>query len=482
LGSYIAYSDGRGAPLGGTPARYGDWGNVESGAANLTGGYSFTAQRQAAGGLLYARNRFYDPLTATWLTPDPFPAEATEPGSLNRYSYVRGNPITRTDPLGLFDSDLEPSFDMGASGLDSGVWNSGAEPNFDMADEPISAANHAQEQQSSAIVHGTSGARCAMRCGMSYTVKRGDTLGRIAARFHVPWRWIAKANRGVIGANSRTVKRGQELVIPCDDSGLIVRPAARVFAYAAGTRPVATAARGGLKRGLYKVAAGDISVRINRQGFSIGHLEHGDHFYLKQVHNGWGYGFAYASGMCGWVPLRYTRGYTLTYEGKGRKVPDCPNPKFPAEGKGGWNSRRALFKTYATHISDCDPAGKRRHKCAGGSPSPVKLNRGVWTVYANYFDFAKNGRSPGLRDPIGQIEVTRNKGRFLIDGVGRRKIAGISWRYITKDVAARGKAVLIMIRLEGKGKGQGIWGFVDQSEATPRCLEYKESNADTCDG
>jgi len=223
-------------------------------------------------------------------------------------------------------------------------------------------------------------------------------------------------------------------------------------------------------------------VRINRQGFSIGHLEHGDHFYLKQVHNGWGYGFAYASGMCGWVPLRYTRGYTLTYEGKGRKVPDCPNPKFPAEGKGGWNSRRALFKTYATHISDCDPAGKRRHKCAGGSPSPVKLNRGVWTVYANYFDFAKNGRSPGLRDPIGQIEVTRNKGRFLIDGVGRRKIAGISWRYITKDVAARGKAVLIMIRLEGKGKGQGIWGFVDQSEATPRCLEYKESNADTCDG
>ncbi|HEY0601511.1 MAG TPA: RHS repeat-associated core domain-containing protein, partial [Herpetosiphonaceae bacterium] len=230
LGSYIAYSDGHGAPLGGTPARYGDWGSVESGAANLANGYGYTGHRQDASGLVYARSRYYDSITATWLTPDPFPAEATAPGSLNRYSYVRGNPITRTDPLGLFDTDLGDDWDSAGSVETMSASIAGDAPDTEIT----SAAAHAEQQHSSAVAHGTSGARCASRCGTTYTVKRGDTLSRIAARFHVPWKWIANANRQVVGAN-RQVHSGQKLKIPCDDTR-----GSSVGRYAASGEPVAS--------------------------------------------------------------------------------------------------------------------------------------------------------------------------------------------------------------------------------------------------
>ncbi|HEX6292818.1 MAG TPA: DNRLRE domain-containing protein [Herpetosiphonaceae bacterium] len=214
LGSYVAYTDSRGAPQGGTPARYGDWGAIESSAANLSSGYGYTGHRQDASGLLYARHRFYDPITATWLTSDPFPADETAPGSLNRYSYVRGNPISRTDPLGLYDTDLDVADGSASSAEAMSMAIEGDVPETEIT----SAATHAQQQHDSAVAHGTSGARCASRCGTTYTVKRGDTLSRIAARFQVPWKRIARANRQVIGANPHLIRSGQRLKIPCDDS------------------------------------------------------------------------------------------------------------------------------------------------------------------------------------------------------------------------------------------------------------------------
>ena len=38
---------------------------------------------------------------ARWLTPDPVGGDVTNPQSLNRYAYVRNNPTTLVDPLGL---------------------------------------------------------------------------------------------------------------------------------------------------------------------------------------------------------------------------------------------------------------------------------------------------------------------------------------------------------------------------------------------
>lgn len=215
LGSYVAFTDRTGRPNVELPTTYGDWGAIERGADAQIGGYGYSGHRHEASGLLYARNRYYDPATATWITPDPFPADETAPGSLNRYSYVRGNPITRTDPLGLFDTDLGLDAAVGAFGVRSGGAGGGVHR---QARGVNSAGSHAREQRESTLAHNIGGVRCGSRCGATYTVKRGDTLGEIAARFHVPARRIAHANRQALGPD-RQVDSGETLYIPCDDAG-----------------------------------------------------------------------------------------------------------------------------------------------------------------------------------------------------------------------------------------------------------------------
>lgn len=48
-------------------------------------------------GFQYLRARYYDPATGQFLTRDPLEAETGE-----AYGYVRGDPLNRTDPTGLF--------------------------------------------------------------------------------------------------------------------------------------------------------------------------------------------------------------------------------------------------------------------------------------------------------------------------------------------------------------------------------------------
>jgi RHS repeat-associated protein len=49
--------------------------------------------------------RRYTPSAGRWFTPDPAPADLTNPQSLNRYAYVLNNPTTLTDPTGLMYCD-----------------------------------------------------------------------------------------------------------------------------------------------------------------------------------------------------------------------------------------------------------------------------------------------------------------------------------------------------------------------------------------
>ncbi len=59
--------------------------------------------RDASTGLDYADQRYHQPGTGRFLTPDPLVASAKpeDPGSWNRYEYVGGDPVNSTDPSGL---------------------------------------------------------------------------------------------------------------------------------------------------------------------------------------------------------------------------------------------------------------------------------------------------------------------------------------------------------------------------------------------
>ena len=55
----------------------------------------------------YARNRYYSSTLGRFMTADPYMNSAgpADPGSWNRYTYTRGDPVNRFDPGGLGDED-----------------------------------------------------------------------------------------------------------------------------------------------------------------------------------------------------------------------------------------------------------------------------------------------------------------------------------------------------------------------------------------
>lgn len=65
--------------------------------------FRFTGQRQdSSTGLYYYKARYYDPEMGRFIQPDPFVQALHDPQTLNRYSYVRDNPLTYRDPSGYF--------------------------------------------------------------------------------------------------------------------------------------------------------------------------------------------------------------------------------------------------------------------------------------------------------------------------------------------------------------------------------------------
>jgi RHS repeat-associated protein len=76
------------------------WFIETTGAESLPTDRLFTGQRLENIGLYDYRARFYDPLTANFLSPDSIVPQPGQPVDWNRYAYVRGNPIRYTDPSG----------------------------------------------------------------------------------------------------------------------------------------------------------------------------------------------------------------------------------------------------------------------------------------------------------------------------------------------------------------------------------------------
>lgn len=82
---------------------YGDYGDLLVGELELTT-LAYTGQEyDTATGYHHFLYRDYDAVTGIWTTPDPYRGHVYDPVSQHRYQYVRNNPATLVDPLGLFD-------------------------------------------------------------------------------------------------------------------------------------------------------------------------------------------------------------------------------------------------------------------------------------------------------------------------------------------------------------------------------------------
>jgi RHS repeat-associated protein len=91
LGSVTALTDGSGAVVG--HERYSAFG-VPAPSGVVDNGFTFTGhQYDSATGLVYARERYYDPTIGRFISQDPDPA-------VNPYAYAFDSPTDLTDPLG----------------------------------------------------------------------------------------------------------------------------------------------------------------------------------------------------------------------------------------------------------------------------------------------------------------------------------------------------------------------------------------------
>jgi RHS repeat-associated protein len=92
LGSTVASN-------GGESTRYWPYGATRGGSIGTM--YQFTGQRREAGlGLYFYQARWYDPVVGRFLQADTIVPGAGDPQSLNRYAYVRNNPLKLVDPSG----------------------------------------------------------------------------------------------------------------------------------------------------------------------------------------------------------------------------------------------------------------------------------------------------------------------------------------------------------------------------------------------
>jgi RHS repeat-associated protein len=96
LGSTVALGDGTGTLQ--TQYTYEPFGFVSQTGAASTSSYKFTGREDDGSGLMYYRARYYQPRLQRFISEDPLGFDG---GDVNLYGYVRNNPLTFIDPLGL---------------------------------------------------------------------------------------------------------------------------------------------------------------------------------------------------------------------------------------------------------------------------------------------------------------------------------------------------------------------------------------------
>ncbi len=105
LGSTALLTDSSGQKVAGSEVWYFPYGETRPGSGNPPTAYRFTGQlEESTIGLYDYGARFYDPALGRFIAADPIVPRPGDPQNLNRYSYVRNNPLTYIDPTGHYDT------------------------------------------------------------------------------------------------------------------------------------------------------------------------------------------------------------------------------------------------------------------------------------------------------------------------------------------------------------------------------------------
>ncbi len=123
LGGTNLITDNNGAVIRTT--KYMPYGSTYETSGTEDNDHKYTGQRlDDTTGLYYYTARYYDPSIGRFITADPIVQAAMDPQSLNRYAYVRNNPIISVDPSGhswVSDFIEDNSFEIGL-GLQAANW------------------------------------------------------------------------------------------------------------------------------------------------------------------------------------------------------------------------------------------------------------------------------------------------------------------------------------------------------------------------
>ncbi|WP_428942551.1 RHS repeat domain-containing protein [Xanthomonas oryzae] len=223
LGSPIAVSDAAGAVI--QTSDYEPFGQLLN--RPLTDGPGFTGHVQdAATGLTYMQQRYYDPGLGAFLSVDPVTAYSNPNGAFNRYWYASNNPYRFTDPDGR--QSVQEMIDSGAEGCGavscagwailSAAWTmTGAEPLSQVSDKGWSNVSASEQFGAAAAVVGVLPVgRVAGRLaqGVTEAAVGAEAAAGIAKGTHVVYQGIDKAGDvRYVGITSRDVAtRGAEHV------------------------------------------------------------------------------------------------------------------------------------------------------------------------------------------------------------------------------------------------------------------------------